>query len=650
MDRFYHHSRQLAYREPQGAAPCGSRVRIAAEVGGRFAAASIRLRLWQEGAGETLLPMQIADGIAETALTLPDASCLLWYHFIIELPDGARLWYGGRSGAGALSEHEPSSFRITVYDGAYRTPAWFTEGVCYQIFPDRFFRSSWEDFHARLGAHIALGRHPRVHERWSEAPCFTPAPGQTEYAPDDYFGGDLNGIRQKLDYIASFGVTCIYLNPICAAASNHRYNTANYRSIDPLLGTDEDFRLLCSEAKRRGIRIMLDGVFSHTGSDSIYFNREGHYGETTGAYRDPQSPYRSWYTFTDAPAKDGTNYDCWWGFPTLPNVNELNPSYVEYIAGENGVLSHYAALGATDWRLDVADELPDEFIRILRRRVKANDPDAVLLGEVWDEPTEKRGAEGRRGYVNGDELDSVMNYCFTNATIAFLTGRMSAEAYADALAFLREQYPKPFYDAALNLLSSHDVERAATALSGAPSRYTLTREAQAAFRPTPENAAKGRARLILGTAIQTALPGVPCLYYGDEAGLTGMGDPFNRAPFPWGGEDAALTDAIRSLLTLRKKSSALRHGRCRMGAPADNVFAIVRYTEADAAILIVNRGEAETQVKLTRDALPEGPDGRDALPLDGRYTDQNGVVVTANGEFSAVLPPLCAKMYIRGVE
>ena len=323
---------------------------------------------------------------------------------------------------------------------------------------------------------------------------------------------------------------------------------------------------------------------------------------------------------------------------------------MEYIAGENGVLSHYAALGATDWRLDVADELPDEFIRILRRRVKANDPDAVLLGEVWDEPTEKRGAEGRRGYVNGDELDSVMNYCFTNATIAFLTGRMSAEAYADALAFLREQYPKPFYDAALNLLSSHDVERAATALSGAPSRYTLTREAQAAFRPTPENAAKGRARLILGTAIQTALPGVPCLYYGDEAGLTGMGDPFNRAPFPWGGEDAALTDAIRSLLTLRKKSPALRHGRCRMGAPADNVFAIVRYTEADAAILLVNRGEAETQVKLTRDALPEGPDGRDALPLDGRYTDQNGVVVTANGEFSAVLPPLCAKMYIRGVE
>ena len=556
--------RDLLFKSPFGAVPRGADVSFCFRPERGAAVTRCELLAHGEFADQwttvELTPAQ-EDGhvVYRGIFTAPDDVELVWYHFRLSWADGGTSCYG-KAGLCAWDAVEP--WQLTVYDDTHKTPEWFGRGVTYQIFPDRFFRSSWEDFHARLGAHIALGRHPRVHDRWSEAPCFTPAPGQTEYAPDDYFGGDLNGIRQKLDYIASFGVTCIYLNPICAAASNHRYNTANYRSIDPLLGTDEDFRLLCSEAKRRGIRIMLDGVFSHTGSDSIYFNREGHYGETTGAYRDPQSPYRSWYTFTDAPAKDGTNYDCWWGFPTLPNVNELNPSYVEYIAGENGVLSHYAALGATDWRLDVADELPDEFIRILRRRVKANDPDAVLLGEVWDEPTEKRGAEGRRGYVNGDELDSVMNYCFTNATIAFLTGRMSAEAYADALAFLRGQYPKPFYDAALNLLSSHDVERAATALSGAPSRYTLTREAQAAFRPTPENAAKGRARLILGTAIQTALPGVPCLYYGDEAGLTGMGDPFNRAPFPWGGEDAALTDAIRSLLTLRKKSPALRRTMC----------------------------------------------------------------------------------------
>ena len=464
MDGFFHHSRLLRCRVPQGAVPCGTDVTIAAEVGGSLAAADIVLRVWQDGAGEQRFPMPVENGRAEVLLPLPERPGLVWYYFILTLPDGRVCYYGAQSGPGRLMEQEPPSYRITVYDAAYETPAWFKEGVCYQIFPDRFRRSSWEDFHARLGAHAALGRRARVHERWSEAPLTTPPPGRDDYEPDDYFGGDLNGIREKLDYIASLGVTCLYLNPVFSAASNHRYNTADYLAIDPLLGTEADFALLCREARARGIRIMLDGVFSHTGSDSIYFNKEGSYGEHSGAYRDPDSPYRAWYSFLEYPEQ----YECWWGFPTLPNVRELTPSYIDFIAGENGVLAHWAGLGATSWRLDVADELPDQFIRILRKRVKAIDPEGVLLGEVWDEPSAKTGPEGRRGYVNGDELDSVMNYCFTDAVIAFLTGRTDAFAFADALAFLREQYPKPFYDAALNLVSSHDVVRAATALSGAP--------------------------------------------------------------------------------------------------------------------------------------------------------------------------------------
>lgn len=644
MDGFFHHSRLLRCRVPQGAVPCGTDVTIAAEVGGSLAAADIVLRVWQDGAGEQRFPMPVENGRAEVLLPLPERPGLVWYYFILTLPDGRVCYYGAQSGPGRLMEQEPPSYRITVYDAGYETPAWFKEGVCYQIFPDRFRRSSWEDFHARLGAHAALGRRARVHERWSEAPLTTPPPGRDDYEPDDYFGGDLNGIREKLDYIASLGVTCLYLNPVFSAASNHRYNTADYLAIDPLLGTEADFALLCREARARGIRIMLDGVFSHTGSDSIYFNKEGSYGEHSGAYRDPDSPYRAWYSFLEYPEQ----YECWWGFPTLPNVRELTPSYIDFIAGENGVLAHWAGLGATSWRLDVADELPDQFIRILRKRVKAIDPEGVLLGEVWDEPSAKTGPEGRRGYVNGDELDSVMNYCFTDAVIAFLTGRTDAFAFADALAFLREQYPKPFYDAALNLVSSHDVVRAATALSGAPSRHALTRAQQAAYAPAPEDAARGRLRLLLATAIQTALPGVPCLYYGDEAGLTGMGDPFNRAAFPWGAEDTALLDGIRRLLTLRKKNAALRNGRCRMGALSGELFCIVRYTDTSAALLLVNRSETKQQALLLPDALPEGPDADVPLPLSGDYTDQNGTRYHAEGSVSLTLPPLCATLLIRG--
>lgn len=639
MKQFCHHSRLDRYRFPQGARPCGTEVTLAADVADGLGDAVIELRLWTDEAGETILPMPVVNGRAERTITLPEVPCLVWYYFVLHLPDGSIQFYGGRSGLGQRTHTEPAAYRITVYDGAYTTPDWFSEGMCYQIFPDRFFRSSWEDFHARLGAHAAMGRHPRVHERWSEAPLDTPAPGKKDYEPDDFFGGDLNGIRKKLDYIASFGVTCLYLNPIFASPSNHRYNTSDYHCIDPLLGSEEEFRMLCEEARARGMRIMLDGVFSHTGSDSLYFNREGHYGKDVGAYRNPDSPYAEWYDFQTWPDK----YDCWWGFETLPNVKELTPSYVDFIAGENGVLAHWARMGATNWRLDVADELPDEFIRILRARVKTLDPEGVLLGEVWEDPTSKRGPEGRRGYVNGDELDSVMNYCFTNAVIDFLTGRTDAYEFSDELLFLQEQYPLPFFRAALNLISSHDVERAMTRLTGAPSRHTMTREQQKLYRPTDESLALAARRMPLAAALQTVFPGVPCLYYGDEAGLTGMGDPYNRTTYPWGHEDTALLETMRSIYLWRRENEALRRGTCRIGALSHSVFCTVRETETAQAILFVNRSEHEETVTLTADTLQEGYDATVPLQLSTTYrTSDSRTVSGENGSITMTLAPLTA--------
>ena len=237
MDAFFHHSRLLRYRRPQGAAPCGSGVTIAAEHNGTLAGAQVFLRLWQDGVGERLLPMSEQGGLLTATVTLPDKPCLLWYFFVIHTTDGHTLYYGGSSGSGALYKHEPPAWRITVYDGAFATPDWFCEGIAYQIFPDRFRRSSWEALYQRAQAHRNRGRLLRLHDRWLEEPAYTPAPGCTDYAPDDFFGGDLNGIREKLPYLHGLGVTCLYLNPIFESASNHRYNTADYHAIDPLLGT-----------------------------------------------------------------------------------------------------------------------------------------------------------------------------------------------------------------------------------------------------------------------------------------------------------------------------------------------------------------------------------------------------------------------------
>ncbi len=645
MYTMYHHSRLLQYRCPQGAVTCNASVRISAEAAGD-PGAKIYLRLWQEGVGEQLIEMAWEGNRVTANVIMPQQPCLIWYYFVIHGSDGQTFYYGAESGEGMFVRHEPQSYQITVYDSAFTTPAHIREGIAYQIFPDRFKRSSWEDFRARAQYHTNLGRFLRIHDQWSEEVCTDPPPGQQYYVPDDFYGGDLNGIREKLPYLAELGVTMLYLNPVFESPSNHRYDTADYHRIDPILGSEEEFSLLCAEAREMGIRIMLDGVFSHTGADSRYFDKYGRY-DGQGAYESQDSPYGPWYTFTKFPEE----YSCWWNFPSLPNVNELEERYSAFITGEDGVLSHWARCGATSWRLDVADELPDEFIRRIRARIKQNDPEAVLMGEVWEDCSNKYGPEGRRGYVNGDELDTVMNYPFTDATVAFLTGRMDAHGYNHRLQTLREHYPKPLYEACFNLMGSHDIVRPATALSGAPDRNALNRVQQRAYTPSPENGELGRRRLVLATALQCALPGVPCIYYGDEAGLTGMADPFNRGTYPWGSEDEELLEAFKKLLHARRDTPVLRQGLCRMGALSPEVFAVVRYAKEHegAAVLLINRSAQPQTVLLETESLNEGPDGDVPAKLCGVMADVlTGGTLTPgpDGRLELMLPPVTARLYV----
>ena len=643
MITFQHHSRYLSYRRPQGAAKCGEEVHLEAECGGD-SGARVTIRLYNQFGTESFFDMHLENGRARADIPMPQTPCLIWYYFILHTSDGRTLFYGADSGEGKLEPNEPRAYQITVYDGAFQTPQHWREGIVYQIFPDRFRRSSWEDFRARTQYHLEKGRFLRIHDRWSEDVCFTPAPGQDDYEPNDFFGGDINGIREKLSYLAGLGVTTIYLNPVFESCSNHRYDTADYHRIDPIFGNEDELRALCAEAGALGIRIMLDGVFSHTGADSRYFDKYSRY-EDVGAYEAEDSPYKSWYTFHG----DRKHYDSWWGFPSLPNVNEMEPSYIEFIAGEQGVLSHWAGAGAKSWRLDVADELPDEFIRILRRRLKQNDPEGVLLGEVWDDCSNKYGPEGRRGYVSGDELDSAMNYPFTEAMVAFLTGHSDAYSLDHLLQTLREHYPRPFFEACLNLISSHDIIRAATALSGAPDRNSVSRKLQAAYQPSEKDQQKGFLRLVLAAALQVSLPGVPCVYYGDEAGMTGMSDPFNRATYPWGAENEAVFAPYTALLAARRDNGALRRGLCRMGALSPEVYAIFRWLPetGECAAMLVNRAEREQTVSLRPGDLVQGPDGEGEAPLSQTMMDviTKETIATDHGELHVTLPPLTARLY-----
>ena len=605
-----HDAFSLACRRPAGAVPAGT---------------VLHLRCFLAGEDPGLVYLYYRDteenvhriaGRREQDAVAFSVSCektgLIRYAFVSYVNGGYSLGPKG-PGEGA----EPTDFfTATVYDPAFTTPAWFRDSVCYQIFPDRFFRSAAYPTEEAAEVHRFRKRNVYLHESWAEEPAYLPQNGAEEYAPEDYFGGNLKGIAEKLPYLKSLGIGSIYLNPIFEADSNHRYNTADYRQIDPLLGTEADWLVLAKKARECGIRLILDGVFSHTGADSRYFDKKGTYGN--GAYMRKDSPYASWYRFHRWP----DDYECWWNFVSLPNVEETAESYADFIHGERGVLSYWMQRGASGWRLDVADELPESCIRSLRKRVKAENPEGLLIGEVWEDCSDKMGPEGRRTYVDGAELDGAMNYPFRTAVLGYLSGQTDAYACENALLSLYAHYPRPFYEACLNLLSSHDEVRALSYLSGAPSRFEASREEQAAFVPAAEAEARGKRLFLAAVALQMSVPGVPCVYYGDEAGLTGLGDPFNRRSYPWGREDTALQETVRKLIALRNTLKPLKkEGFCRIGALSAGVLAVIRYTEEETALLLVNRGARAETVCLYPALLSRGTDANKPVPFAGEYAD-----------------------------
>ena len=557
-----HNASVEKYRTPVGAVTCGSEMMIRLyDVGQEVNKAEI---IMYSESFHREYEMKRKKDCMEEHIKMTSEAGVVWYYFRI-WEHGKCYFYGARhgktQGEGMIVDDNPDSFQITVYEENFDTPRWMSKGIMYQIFPDRFCQGNKENMKHGKAYHENMGRTVYLHDDWEEQPVFGPLPGKEFYDPCDYFGGDIEGIISKLDDLKRLGISWIYLNTIGEAASNHRYNTSDYKKVDPFLGNNEDFKRLCQLAKERRIHVILDGVYSHTGDDSVYFNKKGNY-EEPGAYQGEESKYYDWYDFNE----DGT-YKSWWGFETLPEVNELNEKFVDYIiTGEDSVIKHWLKLGASGFRLDVADELPDEFIFRLRSELKKKFKNYTLIGEVWEDVTTKESYGTKRKYALGKGLDSAMNYPLKVNVTDYLLGNQSAKDMKTFLLSQQCNYPKPLYYALMNLLSSHDIPRIRTTLA---------------------------------TGMNENLPS----------------DPFNRGAF-FENDKETYQEVLR-LTSLRNREKVLQTGYALYMAPTENVLAILRFisekkdvfgeaSENKAILLLVNPTMKKEEINLDLNKVKEG--------------------------------------------
>ena len=456
------------------------------------------------------------------------------YTYRFEIYSGETVYYCGRGkgGEAIIGEWLPE-WQLSVYQRGYKTADFIKGGVVYHIFCDRF-RKGGSDIPLRHG----------VKKEWAEDVTVVDPDGK--YRANDFYGGNFDGIIEKLGYLKDLGVTVLYLSPIFESRSNHRYDTGDYRKVDYLLGGNEAFDRLVKACDEEGISIILDGVFNHTGDDSVYFNRYGTYPEL-GAYQSKTSPYYDWFTFYNYP----DDYHCWWGCTNVPTVARSAAGYRDLIAGEGGVIEQWMKRGAKGWRLDVVDELSEYFVKRIRLRIKENDPDGLVLGEVWEDASTKYSYGEEREYFFGDDLDGVMNYVYKVAINEFVA-KGDCEKFAEEVLTIMENYPKDALDTCFTLIDSHDTVRAINVYAGVTGEgWTKTEKKE--YRLTPEVYDLGKRRLKIASCLQYFLPGVPSLYYGDEAGMQGFEDPLNRRPYPWGQEDGELLAHYAMLGRLRKE-------------------------------------------------------------------------------------------------
>jgi len=574
--RILYDSKKTEYKDPFGTLVPGQQCTLAVHVPVSVEAESVQCYIRLEGKGE-LPPVMLSPAerlgvyqVFRGSFALSETG-LYFYYFTVSNPYGTfRLFKQGDD----TNMEAGDLWQVSCVPRDFTTPDWAKGAVIYQVFPDRFHKEGNCDLAGKLEPYS-------VHGSWDEEVHWQPTASGT-VLNNDFYGGNFRGIQAKLPHIAQMGARILYLNPISKSFSNHRYDTGDYKTPDPMLGTESDFTAMCDAAHALGIRVILDGVFSHTGSDSLYFNRYGHF-PGPGAWESKDSPYHSWYEFFHYP----DSYRCWWNFDTLPTVNKMDPGFLEYIiTGSDSVVAHWLALGADGFRLDVVDELPDEFTALLKRRIREIKPDALLIGEVWEDASNKVAYGIRRRYFVDGVLDSVMNYPFRTAILNFLRERDDGRALRETVMSIAENYPPQVLACNMNLLGTHDTPRILTALVD---DFDGSREEKARRRLSPSQHTLALERLMMASFLQYMLPGAPSLYYGDEAGMEGYKDPFNRRTYPWGRENPELLQHFRRLGQLRKELDCLATGDISFFQAGDQRLGFTR-----------SLGESRVRVYLNR--------------------------------------------------
>ena len=569
-------SKQIRYKEPFGTLVPGQTCTLHIHIPSSVAATQVQCVLEQENGGPeaaeplTFLETRGAYDVFRGSFCLKKPGLYFYYFRITAATGPFRLFKVGDD----TNMEAGDRWQVSCIPADFITPDWAKGATIYQVFPDRFHREGSCDLMGKLEPYT-------VHEDWYEEVEWRPT-DEGLILNNDFYGGNFRGITEKMDYIASLGTTILYLNPISKSFSSHRYDTGDYKTPDPMLGTEEEFTALCDAAHARGIRVILDGVYSHTGSNSLYFDKDRTFGGN-GAYCSEKSPYYSWYTFYNYP----DSYHCWWDFDTLPTVKKTDPAFVEYIiTGEDSVVEHWLKLGADGYRLDVVDELPNEFVALLKKRIRAIKPDALLIGEVWEDASNKIAYGIRRRYFVDGVLDSAMNYPFRTAILNFLKGWDDGRGVKDTVMTVAENYPPQVLHCNMNLLGTHDTPRILTALVD---DFDGSREEKARRHLSRNQYDVAVERLYMASFLQYTLPGSPSLYYADEAGMEGYKDPFNRRTYPWGRENRELLAHYRQLGQLRKEQACLRRGNIQFFCAGDHKLGFTRKLDGKQLYIYLNR-------------------------------------------------------------
>ena len=620
-------SRAAADKSPFGAVPAGTTMNFSLGAGAGVDRLTLLVERRQfEGNQEVLQYTEVARvPMVKAAAAGPDAgerwsaayrfAEVAVYGYWFEAEIGGKLYAyqnnadavfwtreNGSAGLGSVVDRPAAlgtvrRFRQTVYARDFKVPDWAADTVYYYIFPDRF-RNGNKANDPQPGVTRYHDATVEFHPNWLDKP-WRPGDGSDAHHNNDFFGGDLAGIIDKLDYIRDLGANAIYMTPIFRASSNHKYDTADYRQVDPAFGSNEDFTRLTQEAARRGIRVITDASLNHTGADSIYFDRYDNFksgGAFAGSKIRPDSPYASWYSFDPAQKDADKQFKGWVGVTDLPELDKASPGWRDFAyRGPDSITKLWLDRGASGWRMDVAPWVPDDFWREWRRAVKSHKPDAITIAEVWFDASK---------YFLGDMFDSTMNYIFRNTVLAYAAGGKAADLYRN-LELLRESYPPQALHALMNLLSSHDQARSLHVLGGHDGGDAAAM-------------ASAKARYRLAVFFQMTYPGSPAIYYGDEVGVTGGDDPFNRSTYPWadrgGKPDEEMLAEFKKLTRLRHQHAVLRRGSLSAPLFADDHVVVLARRLGDAwAITATNNATTARQVSVALPAELTAAELSDAL-------------------------------------